>query len=64
MWCITSRSAAIPNGRRPATAIPIPIPGPGPTAAEKKALVLGTHFAGTSAGYVVRAGDGYRFEMA
>ncbi|MCB0943519.1 MAG: MBL fold metallo-hydrolase, partial [Mycobacterium sp.] len=34
------------------------------TAAQKKALVLGTHFAGTSAGYVVPVGDGYRFEMA
>ena len=34
------------------------------TAAQKKALVLGTHFAGTSAGYVVPVGGGYRFEMA
>lgn len=34
------------------------------TAAATNALVLGTHFAGTSAGHVVRAGNAYRFAMA
>ena len=34
------------------------------TAAAKNALVLGTHFAGTSAGHVVPAGNAYRFAMA